>query len=309
MTTTYSNSQLQTYKNCPLQWRFYWDLQLRRVDDEASDHHLRFGDAIHKGLEQLYRGATWSEIKEAFLSAYPRQLDVNDLAKTRENGVVALADYIKRWRQEDRKWRIIEIETRSDDPWSVKPDLIVENLESGGIYLVDHKTTGSYLNFRYWERYEPNSQITHYMDYAQSKYGWIEGFVINAIEFHYNKRASKDHGVGFWCNFERQTFNRKPEQLEDERVNRAAWIEDLERSCASGFFRTNTDQCWRCQYRPICQAGWSWERDAELIQIQYQQVCYVTLDNDLHCVLQLGHEGECAAVLPESLPFEVEVEV
>jgi hypothetical protein len=307
----YSNSQLQSYKSCPLQWRFYWDLNLRRVDDEGSDHHLRYGHAIHKGLETIYRGGSLREAQDAFLAHYPTQLDLNDKAKTRQNGITALREYVKRWGAEDaRNWRVVEIEIRSDDPWSVKPDLVVEHVQHGGLYLVDHKTTGQYLNYKYWERFQPNSQITHYLDYGISKYGPIEGFVINAISFRYNERASKNAPqAGFWCNFERQTFNRRTEQIEFERQSRAAWIADIERSCEAGFWRTNTDSCWRCQYKSICAPGWTWEEDRELIEIQYYQACNVLLGDDEHCVLVLGHEGECSASVAASAQVEFEIEV
>lgn len=317
MTTAYSNSQLQTYKNCPLQYRFYWDLLLRLIDDEGGEHHLRYGNAFHEGLRVVYSGGTLREAQDQFLAAYPKQLSASDQAKTRQNGIATLAAYVKRWAEEDRKWKVVAVEERSDDPWSVKPDLVVENREHGGLYLVDHKTTGKYLNYDYWSRYEPNSQITHYLDYAQEKYGPIEGFIINAISFRFRQRASKDGPAGFWCNFERQTFNRKPEQLEYERKSRAQWIADIESSRSEGFWRTNTDSCWKCQYRPICKAGWTWDDeperqsrdDRELIKIQYYQACYALLADDEHCALERGHEGECSPVreTPSEVEFEVEV--
>lgn len=305
----YSNSQLQTYKNCPLQWRFYWDLGLRRVDDEVGDHHLRYGAAFDKGLQAYYRGQSWSEIKEAFLNAYPTQLDPSDAAKTRENGVIALASYVKRWHQEDKRWQILEVNTRKDDELaSVQIDLVVRDKEQGGIWLVDHKTTGSYLNYRYWERFQPNTQITYYLDTARSVYGEIEGFIINAISFRYRERAYKGEPAGFWCNFERQVFNRNESQLAYERLSRADWIYDLERSRENGFFRTNTDACYRCQFKSICAPGWTWEDDAELINIQYRQACAVKFANG-YCELDRGHEGDHAPSLPVAAPFEVEVEV
>lgn len=310
MTTAYSNSQLQTYKDCPLQYRFYWDLKLRHRELESSEHHLRYGDAIHKALEQLYRGAPLAKVKEAFVNAYPTQLDPNDKAKTQANGLIALANYIKRWREEDKQWKVVAIETRSDDPWSVKPDVILQHVDHGGLFLMDHKTTGQYLNYRYWERFEPNSQITHYLDYARSKYGPIEGFIINAISFRYRERAYKGEPAGFWCNFERQVFNRNDAQLDFERQSRAAWIADIERSRDAGFWRTNTNSCWRCPYRTLCAGGWTWEDDRELVEIQYRQVCDALLDNDDHCTLDLGHDGECEYRLIQlDSALEIEVEV
>lgn len=308
MTTAYSNSQLQTYKSCPLQWRYYWDLRLRQVDDEGGDHHLRYGHAIHKALEVIYSDGTLREAQDRFLEHYPRQLDINDKAKTRQGGLTALAQYVTRWKDEDREWRVIEIETRSDDPWSVKPDIVLEHREHGGYWLMDHKTTGQYLNYRYWERFQPNSQITHYLDYGIAKYGQIEGFIINAISFKFRERAYKGEPAGFWCNFERQKFNRRVEQIDYERRSRQSWIDDIERSRTAGFWRTNTDSCYRCPYKTICAPGWTWEDDRDLIEIQYYQACDALLDADEHCVLRDGHDGDCSASQVDTA-VEIEVEV
>lgn len=306
--TTYSNSQLQSYKNCPLQYRFQWELQLRRRDAEASDHHRRFGNAIHRGLEALYLHKSWAEIKAAFVQAYPTQLDLSDKAKTQENGLIALATYIRQYRTDAQNWKIVAVETRSDDPWSVKPDLVVENVEHGGLYLVDHKTTGKYLDYSYWEQYEPNSQITHYLDYAQSKYGPIEGFIINAISFRFREKAYRGEPAGFWCRFERQTFNRNASQLEFERRSRAEWIADLERSRSNGFWRTNTSSCKFCEFKSICAPGWLWETDAELIQIQYYESCMQMMESGDYCVLDNGHRGDCARELPKEDQMEITVD-
>lgn len=311
MTKSYSNSELQSYKNCPLQWFFQWHLGLRQIDAESGEHHLRFGAAFHAGLEQLYRGRGLTAARDAFVAAYPKQLDPNDKAKTQANGVATLVDYANRWRDEDRRFRVIAIESRSDDPWSVKPDLVVENIEQGGVYLIDHKTTGQYLNYQYWEQFQPNSQITHYLDYAQEKYGPIEGFIINAIGFRYRERAYKGEPAGFWNHFERQTFNRRPAQIDYERASRQLWIEDLEHSQALGFYRTNTGSCRFCSFKPICAPGWTWEEDRELIELSYRQVCSRLIEGGGvadYCVLDLGHEGECSIVVP-TRDVEVFVEV
>lgn len=321
MTTAYSNSQLQSYKDCPLQYHFYWELGLRQRDDEAADHHLRYGDAFHQGLAVLYGSehpyysmsdfdlsGLIQQAQRKFLDAYPVQLDLRDQAKTRANGVKALLDYACRWRADDKSWKVLEVETRSDDPWSVKPDMVVENVEQGGIYLVDHKTTGAYLNYQYWGQFQPNSQITHYLDYARSKYGPIDGFIINAIGFRFRERAYKGEPAGFWSNFERQVFNRNDFQIEHERQSRQSWIEDLERSRANGFWRTNTRACRFCSYRSICAPGWDWETDRELIEIQFRQACAAHI-TDGYCALDRGHDGECSPLAPVVMSSELVVEV
>jgi hypothetical protein len=310
-TTTYSHSQLDSYKQCPLRYFYEYEVGLRKRGDESSDHHLRFGEAIHEGLRHLYLGDTLKAAQEAFLSTYPVQLDPTDLAKTRENGVVALASYARRWRDEDRKWKVVSCEKADarEDGYIVHLDLVMENLEQGGIYGFDHKTTGKYLNSDYWLQFNPNSQITQYVKFIKERYGECDGFYINALSFRFRQHAYKGEPAGFWNAFERQMFNRNEEQLTIEQRSESDWIADIERSREVGVWRINTNSCRFCSYRAICAAGWSYPQDQELIEVQYRQVCNRTTEELRRCVLDRDHDGKCSPVTLFDAPMEVVVEV
>lgn len=344
----YSNSEIQKWKNCPLSWRFAYDLGLVSREGDDSQHHQKFGAAYHDGLAELYRGHGLRAAQAEFIRGYPTQLDPDDRAKTQANGVSALAQYVRQWKDEDKKWRVVEIETQSDDEeaWSVKPDLVMENMDWGGIYLWDHKTTGSIINAKYWEQFNPNSQITHYMSYGREKFGEIAGFIINAISFQYRapKKSNGDSNVllceendpkkpwlafsdyetrfvkgryhrdmvaawGFSVQFERQMFNRRDEQLEYEQLSREAWIRDLEAARSTGFYRSNTDSCRRCDFKSICSAGWEWELDEELILTQFRRACRQRFGSSQHCILDLNHDGEHSDIDLSSAELNVEVDI
>ena len=107
---SHSNSSLQRYKNCPLAYFYQYEVGLVKQEDEKSEHHANFGSAIHEGLKHVYLKDTLSGAIAAFKKLYPIQLDEEDEAKTVETGVQALTGYVKRWSEEDKKWRVLSVE-------------------------------------------------------------------------------------------------------------------------------------------------------------------------------------------------------
>jgi hypothetical protein len=336
MTDRYSYSSLQAFKSCPLSYKLSRldNLELRQEIGDGGDHHLRFGSAGHAGLEVYY-----STIQEAqkqgvpienviglvasmqaiFQEDYPTHLDPTDKAKTPENGLLMLEWYVKRWAAEDRNWKVLDCEGLDVGEFdsgldAIRVDLVVENLEHGGIYGVDHKITssanGRYLNAKWWSQFEPNSQVTGYIDYITQKYGRCDGFYINAIGMswtdekksngasnvflfevddpqkpwrdfsHKEKRFIKGNkqremiaAWGLQCRFERQMFNRTAGQIEQERESTEYWKGRIEEAVDSQWWGFNTSSCTFCQFKPMCSAGWTWPQDSEIVLGLYRQVC------------------------------------
>ena len=131
---SYSNSYIQDYKTCPWKCFLRNEVRLEPQEEGTSEHHLAFGRAMHEALSLLYKGDSLEAIITAFKKEYPRQLDESDKAKTQENGVFALKKYVDRWREEDKKWRVISCETKErfeygdEDAFTVKLDLVMENI-------------------------------------------------------------------------------------------------------------------------------------------------------------------------------------
>lgn len=198
----HSYSALSTFRACPLRYKLRYLDGLELRDAARNVHHLEYGKAMHAGLEIWYSGPETSGIQsmqDTFAAAYPIQLDPSDKAKTQENGIRALALYVERWREEDRKWKVLEVEgpgtlnyTLDSGLNELHCDLVMENLEHGGVYVWDHKTTTKQLGPWYWDQYSPNSQITGYIDYVQQKYGTCDGFIINAISLQWREPVKSD---------------------------------------------------------------------------------------------------------------------
>lgn len=320
----YSHSFLNRYRSCPLSAQYHYELKLRKRDEGGESHHMAYSKAFHSALEVLYGGERpyymmsdleasllLRDAQRTFIAQYPKQLRVDDLAKTQSNGVTALTDYCRRWRDEDRKWKILSCETmeNQDDGFVVKLDLVVEHVDTGQIFGVDHKVTGKYLNYQYWNGYEPNSQITEYVRFIKERYGYCDGFIVNAIALRFRQRAYKNEPAGFWGAYERQTFNRNDRQLAQELTDRHYWEERVNQSRRDGYWGMNTSQCMFCEYQEICKAGWVWPEDDELINIQYRRICGKWLGEPLQpCALGKDHEGDHDAS-PISVDSEILVEV
>lgn len=319
-----SVSNIQMFKDCPLKYKLHQIVGLRKIEDESAEHHKLFGAAWHKAMEVIYKakmeaekpsplrlgnsglgvmayrpfavtGVLVKEAKAAFLAAYPRQLDLNDNAKTRESGIFAIEDYLRKYAGEDSKrWRILAVEAAEtyDDGFITHLDMVAENLEHGGIYGFDFKTTKKALNYDFWRKFEPNSQIARYTDFIRSKYGSCEGFYIRATQFGYRSRAYKGEPAGFYVKHEAQLFNVNDEQIRAERESSNYWERMIAYCTVEDEWGMNTDHCQWCGYRPICMAGWSWEQDGDLILNQYQQVCGQLTVTLRTCQLDIGHESD-----------------
>jgi len=124
----------------------------------------------------------------------------------------------------------------------------------------------AYLSFEFWTQFSPNSQITKYTSHIFKKYGSCSGFYINAIGVGYRSRQYKGEPAGFWYKLERQMFNRNREQLKIEEKDTAYWISMIEKSKAENFYGMNTNSCKWCVYRQLCDPGWRWPEDRELIE-------------------------------------------
>lgn len=308
----YSNSLIAEFNRCQLSAFYRYEKHLHRIDEDASAHHLSFGSAGHKALEVLYTGGTMDDAKMAFRKYYPVQLDPNDLAKTADNGCFTIEKYWDHY-QSDKGWKILAVEGRefTEDNFGIKPDLIVKD-KNDSIYVVDHKFTGAYLNADYFTQYEPNSQITQYIRWVKERYGYCDGFIVNAVALRYRQRAYKGEPAGFWCAFERQVYNRTSSQIERTVTATQDTIADIERAKQRGYWRPNeqSNACKFCSYKVLCGAGWSWEEDESLILSQFRQTCDEAVSStEEHCTLNLGHEGNHSTAIQVSQPIEFEVTV
>lgn len=270
-----SDSKLQTYKDCQLKYFYKYECRLEVAEEAEASHDRAFGDGIHKALEALYKGESMDGAIKAFRERYPKQLDIEDLAKTPENGEKLIRAYWDTYKAQLPDWNILSVEELAEAElvngltFRVKLDLVAENKKYGGVYGFDWKTTGKKLDYAYWGQWSPSSQVSAYTEYINKKYGGCSGFYIDAMSFGHRQRMYKGEPAGFHYRLERQMFNRTPEQIEDWKRSEEWVARQIEESVKGQRFGMNTSACRFCEFKPICQAGWRWEEDRDLILCQY----------------------------------------
>ena len=256
----FDTSQVNTYKHCPRQYGYKYVDQLRKVREGIEGHDAGFGSKVHKALERYYGGIDQAEILAKFKDEYGEQLNLTDMAKTKDNGVLLLTQYFNYAKSLDAQFEVLSVEV-SDTfefvtgiPYTVKIDLVIKNKATGEVYAMDHKTTGKGLDYSYWQEFEVSSAITAYTDYCIRKYGQCSGVIINAIKCGFRQRAYRGEPAGFHYDFQRQVFNRTKEQISFWEKDTVKWMEWIEESKESGVFPLHQSKmtCGYCQYKELC---------------------------------------------------------
>lgn len=116
---------------------------------------------------------------------------------------------------------------------------------SGDYYVMDQKTTGSTISPRYFDDFNPDTQMSLYTLAGNMIYGLpVKGVVIDAAQI----------AVGF-SRFERGfTFRTKP-QLEEWLKDTMYHIRSAQQATRDNYFPKNRSSCNKyggCQFRGVC---------------------------------------------------------
>lgn len=323
----YSHSALALYRLCPLRYALHYESHLAPLQP-PSRHDLDFGNAWDAGLTAWYRDGNASKALDAFAAAYPQNkypsvLPLFSQGKTFDNGLKGLAAYITRWQEEDAHWTVLSLQEKDTNDANdriLKMDMVVRDDRDGQVYGIDNKSTASYLDNKYWARYEPNSQVRMYADRLNERYGDCGGFIINAASFKhrskaYTPRQGPDKGVqqpaGDWHSFARMTFNPTANALGLERDSAAYWVSRIEADRESGQWGYNDQSCHaygrECEFYQLCSVGYSWPQDEELVLNYYRQQCPKILTEG-KCQLDFNHEGDHDPTMPTVAESVVELD-
>jgi hypothetical protein len=266
-------SEKEMFNQCPYKYRLAKVEGLAIRDDEKSQHHLKWGQGIHAGLEAHYKGLPFSEVEAAFRKEYPENLDPEDLAKTVANGVEVLRQYIAFYSVQDQFWEVVgtevlgQVEIGGNDA-DLHIDMIARHRQSGELYFWDHKTSGKEPGALYWKSYELSGQLTRYTAYLQEKFGECSGAWINGIFVKWLKIKNKyGEGPGLVVKFQRQMFNRTPQQVAFWRESDEGWmrmIAQAERD--NNWPRALNTLCAYCEFYDLCLAS----GDQQVKEMLYQ---------------------------------------
>jgi hypothetical protein len=163
----YTSSRLKVLRECLRKHYYRFTLGLQQPSGEAA----RFGTVGHHALEAWYVAWKDGQIEQRLpyaLGAVTAS-DLSDWDKARLAALITA--YHFRWK--DQPWRVlaVEIEFRYElDGYTIggKIDAIIENTETGEVWLVEHKTTGQDASpgSAYWAKLAIDAQVSIYLDGA-----------------------------------------------------------------------------------------------------------------------------------------------
>lgn len=266
-------SQIACFQQCPRRYQYSYVELLQKIEEGKAEKDRNWGRGIHAGLAMHYTGKDWDVIQGAFQKEYPVTLDPDDLAKSVESGLSTLELYRNYYKEQDKNWKVLEVEVKdkfvfNEVEFTVVLDLIAENLQGGGIYFWDHKTSGRTPTFNYWKQYELSAQLSDYTNYVVSKYGQCSGAIINNISVGHRKRAYKGEPAGFWAKFERQIFNRTKAMLEARKEDVVLWKKLIENAERDKSFPLHYGQgCTYCSFYELCLAC----GDEQIKELMYEK--------------------------------------
>jgi hypothetical protein len=268
----WDSTSLKAFKKCP---RYYYYSILCGYRPLEQSPHLTFGIAYHSALEALdhikvKREATDEDLYEivraTLLSVGKRGEDgawvpweSGHEKKNLESLVRTVIFYFEQFRNDAVEnvtlangRAAVELSFRYNLPTSVQG---VQAQYSGHLdklctfggqtYFLDRKTTGSYLNERYFKQFSPDVQMTGYTFAGQIALGdRVVGGIVDAAQI----------GVGF-TRFARDFITRTEEQLEEWLTDTCLSIRQAEMFAQEGYWPLNETACANyggCQFQEIC---------------------------------------------------------
>ena len=217
--------------------REYWDdKELEKLVPIKKEAHLT-GDHLERAM-QYYYDQWLRERVDIYTPIDPPTLDSLNL-----DDVIAA------------KWRITDdgrvvlgesnllMEFKIGDLTLVlagKPDHIVQE-QGGSLYIMDHKTTGSWISNWYWRLFDADNKMKVYIAMIYKLLGVMpRGYVINAICVHERATTEKFGGT----RSDRKAWSCVPEQVEDGLKNMMGYRAMIEKCRDIQWFPQGCDRCW-----------------------------------------------------------------
>lgn len=253
----WNSTSLGWLKDCP---RKYYYNMIEQYRPRGSSVHLTFGILYHEALELYDRFAADGWEHEAALLEVVRVALTNsfgwesDHTKNRETLIRSIIWYLEQFGEEDPAHTIIlangkpavelsfRLEFGKDMILCGHLDRVAEY--NGDNYIIDRKTTGSTVGSYYFDRYEPDTQMSLYTLAAKIVYGTpVKGVLIDAAQI----------AVGF-TRFARGYTFRTDAQL-TEWLDSAKWWVAQVPAMRKADWPMNESSCQKyggCIYRGVC---------------------------------------------------------
>ena len=239
MKTSYS--ALETYKNCPLKYKYQYVERLKRPKGEAAV----FGSLVHAVLQYMYKGGAVPPTKEEMVDFYSRSWKSEHYEDEKyeqlrfQEGLKMLTDFYEKHPPGEAK--VVDLESRfmvkikDKDETHILSGIVdrIDKNEDGSFEVVDYKT-GKRLPSQ--EMVDDNMQLSIY---------WM------ALKERWPKKDPKDIKVSlyFLKHGEKISSERTEEQIVKMREEILKTIAEIEKG---DFEPIPSALCDYCEYRDMC---------------------------------------------------------
>ena len=260
----WDSTSLSSLKRCP---RLYYYDMIEGWSSREESVHLRFGIEYHQAFSdyELSRAAgvdhddaVRNTIRE--LLARTTDWDFEHGKKTRSNLIRCVIWHLDKFADDQAETYVlasgkpaVELSFRFELDWapnkSSHPYVLCGHLDrvvrlNGELYVMDYKTTTYDPSPWYFQRYEPDNQMTLYSLAAKVVLDSpVRGVIVDAVKV----QDSPVFGRGFTL--------RDPEQLEEWLDDLHYWLNLAQMYARTGKWPMNDTACDKfggCKYREIC---------------------------------------------------------
>ena len=245
---TYSHSRINTFENCPLQYKFNYIEKIKR-DEESIEAFV--GSRFHETMEKLYqdfrfRVYTLEELLSYYEDQWSKNYHENILIIRKERtaddyknlGRKCIVDYYKRYHPFNQRRVLaiekrIEIDLQGDGKYLVQGYIDrIDQKDEGTYEIHDYKTSGSLPEQSYLDQ---DRQLALYQ--IGIKNIWKDVEQVNLI-WHY-------------VTFDKEmSSTRTKEELETLKENTVALINEIENT--EEFLPKESALCNWCAYPDLC---------------------------------------------------------
>lgn len=299
---TYDNSSLDVFMTCPQ--KFWYENEFH-ISSPKEDPALTWGSAAHEAIFHHMSGHDLDTCLKAFIlrckipgTNIDKELETKTGSKQKyslEYGVWLMSKYIKDHPLKHEPWEVVkdtngkpylELGFAIDAGVGVfvgRIDAILRMLDSGDIWIMDHKTTQRNINDVYWSQFNPNNQITGYLWAVQELLGVVpKGCIINCVRNYQFARG--DLGLLGQKVFARSPTYRHKKQI-DYRASEIKWMMQLikmfRKKGQSAFYRNAPTACnayfKRCAFAELCLC-YDKEMAKQIAYANYKQRSWVAYD-------------------------------
>lgn len=176
----HSYTEITTYRRCP---KKYYYSRVENIEPVQMGWRIDFGLWMDELLNTHYRGEDWLtahvELQEQWEADVLPFTDDPELIELPELAVQVMGRYLKRYRDED--WNVLHVQESFEiSGIGITPDLVIEQRTTGGIWVVDHKTTGNAIPDE-WDLMADTQHLLYVAGMRRLYGDRVQGVVFNHI--------------------------------------------------------------------------------------------------------------------------------